>query len=134
MNRTQAMLTALAAAATLRCSDGGTAPPSSDTPGTAVLSLGTAHADDGAVVLTLRGTGVSSIQAVSSAHVVVSRPAGPDETRVIVVGDLVAGPLLRVHVPAVNRLSAYSASIDQAATRDDVLRESVAGYTLTFGP
>jgi hypothetical protein len=121
----------LALGATLRCGDGGTDPDTGDRAGTAVVSLATPHTDDGAVVVTLRGVGMSNVQATSTDYVVFARSSGANELRVIVVGDLAAGPLFRLNVAAVNRLDAYTTAVDQVATRGDALRTSLAGMELT---
>jgi hypothetical protein len=61
---------------------------------------------------------------------VYTRFTGPEEARIIVMGDLVAGPVLNLTFAGGQSLSAYSASIEQVATRTDDLREAIAAYEL----
>lgn len=133
---------ALAAA----CTEGGTAPnppgPPPPPPGpppppptapvsSAQIALVTPNATDGAVLVTLSGPDVSTVQAADSHYVVYTRTADSGDTRVIVVGDLVAGPLFNIKLSAPHLLTAYSGTVQQVATRTDSLVGSLAGYQLT---
>ena len=98
--------------------------------GTAIVSLNSPNEDDGALLITLRGPGVSAAQSASSDYLVYWRLAGEGEIRVLVLGELEPGPLFRVQLEATNRLSEYSATIEQVATRQDMLRTDMSGYGL----
>ncbi len=111
------------------CSDGGVAPPAAPT--ALRVDLKTPHADDGALVITLRGPGMSNLAPASSGYLVYTRVTSPQETRVIVVGDLKAGALLTLDIASGHPLADYSASIQQAAARTDVLREDLRGYEVS---
>jgi hypothetical protein len=118
------------------CGDNATAPtapppPPPPLPGSAVVSLTTPNADDGAVMVTLQGPDLSTIQASSTAYVLYSRVSSAAEARVILVGNVSAGPLFTFKLGAGQALSAYTASVQQVATRGDALRTSTTGYQLT---
>ena len=101
-------------------------------PGTATVSLTTPNADDGAVLVTLTGPGVSNPQPGSSAYRLYFRVVSADELRVMVVGDLSAGVLLTLGVGAVTSIGQYSGTFVEVASRTDVLRATLTGYSLTF--
>lgn len=109
-------------------SDSGTNPG----PGSAAVSLATPNADDGAILVTLTGPGVSNPQPGSSAYDVYFRVVSADELRIMVVGDLSTGVLLTVGVGAVTSIGQYSGTIVEVASRADVLRTSLTGYSLAF--
>jgi hypothetical protein len=117
-------------AAMAGCNDG-TKPLVPTPPAGAVVSLITPRTDDGAVVVTLTGPQLSGIQ-MSTRYVVYSRLVNPQEARIIVIGDLVAGPLFRVTFASPPSLPAYSGFIEQVATRGDSILESTAGYQLSI--
>ena len=136
---------ALAAA----CSDSGTSPnPPAPPPGpppappppapapvtSAIITLVTPHTNDGAVLVTLTGPDVATIQRADSQYVLYSRPASAQETRVIVVGNLAAGALFKINLSAPHLLSAYAGTIQQVATRADSIVASTNGYQLTLSP
>ena len=118
---------ALLVAGGLGC--GGEATSSGDQPGTAVVSMTSENAADGAVFVTVRGPGLSAAAAATSAYTVFSRLVGPDELNVIVLGTSVApGALFTVAVGAANRPSAYSVRVEQVATQGDSLRSDLSQY------
>lgn len=102
------------------------------TPGTVTASLTTANTDDGAVAVTITGPGVSTVQAVNSSYLLYFRLASDGEMRVIVVGNLVAGPLFSVGVADVGNLGDYVVTVTDVATRADAARPSLAGYGVTL--
>lgn len=111
------------------CSDGTIAP--SPSPTELRLDLQTPHSDDGAVVIAVHGPDVSNMGPASPAYLAYTRSSALQETRVIVVGDLKAGPLLTLRIAPGHQLSDYSATIQQVATRTDALRGDLSGYGLT---
>ena len=132
MNIRRAALTLFVGSAVISCSEGSIAAPPT-APTAALVSLVTPNTDDGALVVTLRGPDISDIQAVSSAHVLYSRhDATGHEARVVVVGDINGGPLVRITLGGGHSLSEYSASIEQVAMRNDSLRVTTAGYQLSL--
>ena len=102
------------------------------TTGTATVSLVTPNADDGAVLVKLTGPGVANPQPGSSAYDVYFRVVSADELRAMVVGDLSNGVLLTVGVGAVGSIGQYSGTVVEVASRTDVLRTSLTGYSLAF--
>lgn len=113
------------------CADRSTEPSTSPDVRSLVAALATPHADDGAVMVTLRGPDLATIAPASAGYVVYTRAATPRETRVIIVGDIVAGPLVTISLGAGHPLSAFSASIEQVATRADDLRAAVTEYRVS---
>jgi len=100
-----------------------------DRPGTATVSLMNNNAGDGAIALTVRGPGLSTVVALDSNHVVFARLASPTELKVIVLGDSIPpGPLFALPVGASNRPAAYTVAVDQVALVTDSLRSDIAGY------
>ena len=100
-------------------------------PGTAsslVVSLTTPHTDDGGIVVTVKGPGLGTFAAGSSSYTLYSRVISAGEARVIIIGDVAAGPLFNVTLQTPQELSRYSASIDQVVQRSDSLRTDLTGY------
>jgi tRNA threonylcarbamoyladenosine modification (KEOPS) complex Pcc1 subunit len=120
----------LSVAAVTACTDRAIAPPVSPT--ALQVALDSPQSDDGAVVITLHGPDVSDLQSASATYLTYIRASRAGETRVIVAGDLIAGPLLTFTVGAGHRLGEYSATIEQVATRADALREDLSGYGVTI--
>jgi len=135
MNIRNAVFAVGAGSFALSCSEGSTAPPVPPPPAAptaAVISLLTPNSDDGAIVITLRGPELSDIQATSSAHLLYARVASGQAARVIVVGDLSAGPIVKMNLGAGHRLSEYSTAVEQVAMRNDSLRATTTGYQLSI--
>lgn len=103
--------------------------------GTATVSLTSPNADDGAVLVTVNGTGLSNVRPPNSSYQVFWRLASANVLKVAVVGDLATGPLFTVDVPDITNLSGYSGTVDEAASRTDALRGSLTGYSISVaGP
>ena len=123
------LLVVLAVVAASACGESALLPPPSS-PTALRIDLQTPHADDGAIVLTVRGPGLSNVQPGSVGHLAYSRAASTEETRVIVVGDLNAGPLVTLSIAPGHQLADYSATVEQVASRTDVLRDDLSPYRL----
>ena len=147
MIRIGAALTALAALAlAIGCSsDHATSPnppapppppPPPPPPGSAVVSLTTPNTNDGAVLVTLTGPGLTTLQASDTSNLFYSRLASDSEARLILVGNLSSGPILNFKIATGKTISAYTAIVQQVAMRNDSLRASLSGYklTVTAGP
>ena len=132
---TRTALFILAAASGITCKDDGTAPGTPNLPDpnptSLVVSLTTPNSDDGAILVTIRGPALATIQSAAPDYLVFSNAVSATEARVIVVGDLTRGSVFTVAVGGTAPLSSYSASIGQVATRADVLRAETAGYRMT---
>jgi hypothetical protein len=100
------------------------------TPGTLSASLVTPHANDGGILLTVQGA-IVDVSTTNVTHRVYWRLAS-GETRVLLFGNLVSGPLLTLNVPDVGALSSYSAAVVEVTDRNNQLRDSFAGYSITF--
>lgn len=126
------MLTAgLALAATLACGvSDGTIVPTGPTAGTLTVTLTTPNADDGAILLELSGPDMTQIAAGNASLYFRHAQDGTTITAVL-VGDVEGGPLITFHVPDVDAVSSYSATIQQVADRGNALRGSLTGYSLT---
>ncbi len=111
--------------------DGVTAVPMS---GTLVLSLTSPNSDDGAILLSISGGGISAPTVVSTSHVLFFRATGTTSINAVVVGNITAGPLLRFDVPDVSGASAYTGTITEAANRANALRTTLTGYSLEITP
>jgi len=122
-------LTLLGAATAAACSDNTIFPPRSAT--VVRLDLVTPQTDDGALVIALQGPEVSNLAPASPGYLTYSRDHGPREARIIVVGDLKAGPVLTLNIAPGHQLAEYTATIQQVATRSDALRDDLTGYCLT---
>lgn len=117
----------LVLAATVACGSDSTTGP---TAGTLTVSLTTPNADDGAMLLTVSGPDMTQI-AVEDTSLYVRYAQDGTTITVVLVGDLRAGSLVTFHVPDVDAVSSYSATITQVADRNNVLRGSLTGYALT---
>jgi len=128
--RTHRLQLLIAAAAVLAaaCRDA-VQPPQ---PGRVVASLTTPARDDGAVLAVLTGTAFGEVLPASTSYRVYWRLASPTEIRVVVLGNIVAGPLFSVTVPDVRQIAALHASVADVAGRADTARTSLSGYALSL--
>jgi hypothetical protein len=129
-------LCVLAAAIGITCTNESTAPgtPNSPAPNptSLVVSLTTPNSDDGAILVTIRGPALATIQSASPDYLVFSNSVSATEARVIVIGDVQRGSVFTVALGGTAPLSDYSASIGQVATRADALRADTIGYRMTL--
>ncbi|PYO38169.1 MAG: hypothetical protein DMD29_14100 [Gemmatimonadetes bacterium] len=75
---------------------------------------------------------MSTVQAAGSGSVVFWRLVSPTEVRVLVVGNLGAGPLFSVDVPDARKASEYASAVLEVASRADAILPTTAGYAVTF--
>jgi hypothetical protein len=108
----------------------------SDTPvpGTLVVSLTTPNTDDGALLISLEGQGVSNIRALDGGHHLFVQATDSTATaiRIALIGDRLTGPVLAVDVPDVRRLDSYSATLMQVSDEDNELRSEIGVYELVL--
>jgi hypothetical protein len=128
MTRRIALTAYVVCAMLLACTDG-TTPSGADA--MLVVSLNTPNGDDGAVLFTLTGPAFDTVQSLSPDYEVFSRIVAAERARVIVIGDLTSGQLVRLRLKGPRPASAYSASLEQVATRANARRADLAGYTLS---
>jgi len=88
------------------------------------------NTDDGAVLLTISGGPVDSVEAVG--YTVYTARAGAETLRLIVTGDLGPGPIARIHVPDGRHVSRYSVSIGQVAARVTYAQRDPAPYSASL--
>lgn len=115
-------------AAGVSCGDPSTAPRA----GNVTVALTTPNPDDGVVLVALFGPGFADISPASASYRVFPLTASPTEIHVLVVGDLVAGPLFSVNVNDAGRIGEYNGRVLQAASRSDVVHTVSTDYELTF--
>jgi hypothetical protein len=96
------------------------------------LQFATPAGDDGAVLLTIAGGPVDSVEAPGFLLHLDRREAGI--TRVIVLGDIKSGRLARIHVPDERQTSRYTAVINQVAARRSYAQRDPAAYVLNLTP
>jgi hypothetical protein len=108
------------------CGDG----PSEPTPGIATVSL-TSPATDGAILLTVSGSGLTEPKPSNPSLRIYWRLVSPTEMRMAVFGAIAAGPLFTIDVLDVGSVKAYQGTVLQVADRNDQLRADLSGYSLT---
>jgi hypothetical protein len=96
------------------------------------VSLETPHADDGALIVTLRGAVASTDLAASSSYHTYPQRIAQHHCRILVVGDLQSGALFRVRVSDGTPVNQYAVEINEVATRASMPRDDLAGYRLTL--
>lgn len=102
-------------------------------PGTLQVTLASPAAEDGAIMLTLTGADITDIRVIDPTLQIFTREASSTATTVVIVGDLVPGPLFEFSVADVGKLDEYGAVITQVATRENRLRAlPLQGYELSI--
>ncbi|TFH64528.1 MAG: hypothetical protein E4G90_07900 [Gemmatimonadales bacterium] len=103
-------------------------PPPGPVGGEVTLALQSPNIDDGAVLIRIVGP-ITEITP-SGDYLVSSAPLGTTATKIVVVGNLASGPLIRVYVPDLNLLSTYTVFVEQAASRTDFVLYDPSGYSI----
>lgn len=104
-------------------------PPEPDpVPGFLNIRLTTPSADDGALMFSLAGGPMDSLQATGLR---LFATGSGSTLSAVVVGDVAAGTVARFWVPDVADSGQYSASLQQAAARSTYQQKALAGYSLT---
>jgi hypothetical protein len=132
MNRvrwTFAMVAALALAAACRNDPTGGAART----GRLTVRLTTPNADDGAMTFEVSGAPIDSVVVANASLVLFTRRNGATIVGAV-AGALADGAVATVYVPDGGVAAGYSARVLEVADRHDLLRASVAGYTLTVTP
>ena len=106
------------------CSSSSTGP----VPATLEVSFATSASDDGAVLFTVSGGPVDSVEAPG--YRLYTAETSPTSTRVVVAGDLRDGIIARIHIADGSKLPQYSATIDQVATRGSYAQRDPVSYSL----
>ena len=116
----------------LSCGEGGgpSGPPEA---GILTVSLATTRGDDGAYVLLVEGPALppEAVVAADERYLVHARQAEAGAVRVLVVGDMASGPLLRLEVPDVAAAREYRVTLVDAADRTNrVVMGPSRGFTV----
>jgi hypothetical protein len=98
------------------------------------VALTTPNADDGALLLTISGGRVSSVDGAAAGYQVYTAQPDTLTTRVLVTGDIGAGEVVRIHVPDTRSVAAYHATLAQAASRTSFAQRALTGYALAVAP
>ena len=100
-------------------------------PASAMLEvrLATPARDDGAVLFTIAGGPVDSVDALG--HALYTARIDQNTIRVVVAGDLEAGAIAWIHIADDRHISQYSITLNQVAARGYAQRE-VASYGLSL--
>ena len=102
------------------------------TAGALNVSLTSPNTDDGAVLLTISGGPVDSVEAIG--YTLYTAPAGPNTLRLIATGNVGSGTIARIHVPDARQASRYVTSIDQVAARSTYAQRDQAQYSVSLAP
>jgi hypothetical protein len=93
--------------------------------------LTTPNSDDGAVRFELRGPSIESPTAAHASFQLQLDTVSATVWQVLVVGNINAGGLLAFQVPDVSAATSWSAKIIEVADRQNSVRSSLVGYSLT---
>ena len=92
------------------------------------VNFATSATDDGAVLFTVSGGPVDSVEAPG--YRLYTTQTSPTTMRVVVAGDLRGGTIARIHIADGRRLSQYAATIDQVAARGSYAQRDPVSYSL----
>ena len=95
------------------------------------VNISSPQHDDGALMLTVYGGPVDSVESVGF-PVYSARVA--DSVKFIVSGSLGSGTVARVHIPDGRQASRYSAKVSQVAARVSYAPRDPASYSITLLP
>jgi hypothetical protein len=104
--------------------------PSAPISTTLEVRLETPAQDDGAALFTISGGPIDSVDALG--HALYTARVDENTTRIIVVGNLTAGAIARIHIPDERLVSQYSVALNQVAARGYAQRD-VGSYALSMG-
>lgn len=102
--------------------------------GSVMLYLTTPRSDDGAVVFEVSGPLIEDATAADASTRLFTRRSDASTITGVVVGVLATGAVVRLQVPDVGVRAEYVARVLEVADRQNALRPSLVGYTLTVTP
>ena len=117
---------------TLGMLNGCSGQPSAPVAATLQVSLSTPFNDDGALLFTLTGGRVDSVDAPG--YTLYTSRTDPATLQVILTGNLSPGIVAHVHIPDERGASQYSATISQVAARETYIERDPASYRLELKP
>ena len=94
--------------------------------------LSSLRGDDGAVLFTITGGPVESVDAVSG--IVHSVQIDANALRVVITGNLSAGAIVGVRIADLTQASRYSAAVNQVAARSTYVQRDPGQYSITLAP
>jgi hypothetical protein len=106
--------------------------PTGPVAGALSVTLATPHDDDGAVLFTISGGSVDSVE--SAGYSLYSARIDPTTLRVIATGDLRTGAIARIYIPDSRQVSRYSVAVNQVALRSTYGQRDPTGYSIALGP
>ena len=114
-------------------SAGSISAPEEAEPGVLTVTLTTPNRDDRAVLVSVTGPGeIGEVSAALPGEYAVHARSNGSSVRAAVFGSISSGPVLRISVPDVNRLSSYTATVQEVVDPSNNVRPSKSGYTLTI--
>jgi hypothetical protein len=127
-----AIFAALSLPAASSCGDAKLTDPA-PVPGMLIVALDGGTTQAGAVLLILRGQGITAPTSLDPTRQLFVQALETDPTayRIAVVGERVAGPLFSFAVPDVNRREGYSVTLLEVADEANELRSDVAQFRLS---
>jgi hypothetical protein len=130
------LVAGMALLALISCSGDSAAPfDSGPEPGRLAVTLVSPHADDGAVLISLRGPNIGEVLSADPSYQIFAANGEEDgELRLAVLGERVADVLVTFEVPDIRQATSYSATVINAADRANALRAETADYTLRIHP
>lgn len=126
--------TALALMVLLWACDGSSAVDTVPVEGEMVLSVVSPHADDGALLLSIRGTLLSQPVTVNPDHrvFVMEGEADGNEWRVAIVGEQLSGDVLTFAGVTPDDLGAFDIQVLEVADLQNELRDDLTGYQVSI--
>jgi hypothetical protein len=95
------------------------------------VNVSSPHPDDGALMLSVYGGPVDSVESVGFP---VFSVRTSDSVKFIVTGSLGSGAVARIHIPDGRQASRYTAVVSQVAARMSYAVRDPAGYSITLLP
>jgi hypothetical protein len=96
------------------------------------VSLASPQGDEGAVLFTVTGGPLDTVEAVG--HGLYSARIDASTLRVVVTGDLSSGIIARIRIPDDRQASHYTATVSQVAQRSRYTQRDPAGYVIALAP
>ena len=129
--RSVAVLTLGAILFQAACGDRGPTADSGPVAGELVLALDARSADVGAIQFTIAGGDIAEVTAANPENALFMRRASDASLSVLVIGESLEGPLVRLRVSDVRAAGLYRASIVAVADRENRVKASTEPYSLS---
>jgi hypothetical protein len=106
--------------------------PAETVSGTLAISLSSPFVDDGALLLTLSGGPVDSVE--TTGYTLYSSRLDANTLEMIVTGQLTSGTIARVHIADERLAPQYSVKVLQAAAQSSYTQRDPSAYGVTLAP